>query len=149
MRKIIAFFYLALILNVAYSQSNFDNSFTGRWTLAAGLTQPVLLGGVNIAGTYFANKLSFEYSHGMFLHLNGSALKDKKVKSIYVPFSTGFGMGYRFTQFFDIRGEVKVHRFEPQLNSYQKISYINFDLGVGAYYRIYPFRKKENWTAEY
>jgi hypothetical protein len=137
---------LSLLFIIPLTTSYAQDRLTNNWTVVAGLTQPILLKGVNVAGTYFTKKMSFEYSHGMFLHLKGSALKDKNVHSIYVPFSTGFGVGFRFTKRFDVRAEFKVHRFEAKLNAVQNVSYVNEDIGVGAYYRILPFGKRENWT---
>ena len=35
-----------------------------------GLSQPILLKGFNVAGTYFFNRVTFEYSHGMGLNFD-------------------------------------------------------------------------------
>jgi len=145
MKNLIPVLILVISLTESYAQERFEN----HWSLVAGLSQPILMNGVNIAGTYFTKKMSFEYSHGMFLHLAGSVSKDKHVESIYVPFSTGFGVGYRLTSRLDVRGEFKVHRFEAQLNDLQKVAYVNEDIGIGAYYRIYPFIKSNRWAKSF
>jgi hypothetical protein len=138
-------FIISIGQTVIAQYANAKSEYANTWTVVAGLSQPIFLRGVNIAGSYFTKTMTFEYSHGMFLHLDGAALKDKNVQSIYVPVSTGFGVGYRITGYLDIRGEAKLHRYEVQLNAAQQIKYTNIDLGVGAYYRLYPFRKKDGW----
>ena len=119
--------------------------YAHRWTLLAGLAQPVIGHGVNVAGTYFTRKFTFEYSHGMFLTYRGAFATDKQIASIYALYSTGLGVGYRFTRYLDIRAEAKNHRFTAHLNNTQSVTYTNSDLGAGAYYRIYPFRRQAGW----
>lgn len=146
MKTTITLVLLACSSSLLFSQSISEDRFANKWTLEAGLAQPVLMKGVNIAGTYFTKKFTFEYSHGMFLNIDGTLLKDKNIKSVYVPYTTGLGVGYRLTRYLDIRAEAKAHKFEAQVNEHQKISYHNFDLGAGAYYRIYPFGKSTTWA---
>jgi hypothetical protein len=143
---VILLFIISVHCTTNAQDAEAKNKYANTWTVVAGLSQPILLHGGNLAGSYFSRNLTFEYSHGMFLHLEGSTVKDKHVHSIYVPVSTGLGIGYRITGYLDIRGEVKLHRFEVQLNATQKIKYTNIDLGAGAYYRIYPFQKKDRWA---
>ena len=44
-------------------RKEFANS--NQFTLLSGLIQPLILAGVNFAGTYYTKRLTFEYSHGM------------------------------------------------------------------------------------
>ena len=120
--------------------------YTHRWTLLAGLGQPLIGHGFNLAGTYFTRRITFEYSHGMFLRYTGALLSDKNIESIYAQYSTGLGIGYRLTPYLDVRAEAKNHRFTAQLNSRQSVTYTNTDLGAGVYYRFYPFARREVWS---
>jgi hypothetical protein len=124
----------------AFSQTK-EDIYANKFTVAFGLTQPIVLKGFNVAGTYFTKNWTFEYSHGVNLKLEGAVNKDKNTVSTLAKYSTGLGVGYRLTRFFDVRLEAKAHEFTTQLNKNEAITYTNFDLGAGAYYRIYPFKK--------
>lgn len=81
-------------------------------SIQGGLSQP-LLGGWNVAGTYYGKKFLFEYSHGTDLHfdrMGGAGLSEAERKQdlkVHVPYTTGFGIGYLFTPNFDLRLEFK------------------------------------------
>ena len=65
-----------------------------------GLNQPLLLGGVNVEANYFTRKWVFDYSHGASLEFGNAALPaDLKAQKLvaHLPYSAGFGIGYRFT----------------------------------------------------
>ncbi|MEM1218409.1 MAG: hypothetical protein AAGH79_05835, partial [Bacteroidota bacterium] len=76
---------------------------TNRLSLMAGLSQPLLLDGINVAATYTTEHLYFEYSHGAFLkyHSFGKApmraADRENFRTMVAPFSTGGGIGYRFS----------------------------------------------------
>jgi hypothetical protein len=70
---------------------------------------------------------------------------------VHMPWTTGFGIGYRLTQWLNLRVEPKWHRFEfyynnqPQYQSNEITSYNTFTLGLGLYGSYQPFKKKENF----
>lgn len=128
--------------------------YSNRVSVLAGLIQPMVLKGGNVEVTYFTKRMSFDYSHGFLLNMSGATVvgdaKDQKL-AYHLPYSTGFGIGYRFTSFFDIRVEPKMHSWEvyydgetQNQNNLIK-SYKTYSVGLGAYYRYMPFHKKDNW----
>jgi hypothetical protein len=147
MKKVIIYYVLVMVFFTGLLKAQ-EEDYANKWTLVAGLGQPVFGQGVNIAGTYFTKRLSFEYSHGQFLNYSGSFLTDPDIHSVYVLYTTGTGIGYRITRFLDVRAEFKLHQFEAKLNATQKTTYTNFDIGVGVYYRFYPFAKKDSWAKD-
>lgn len=115
-----------------------------EWLLLAGLSQPILLRGGNVEVNYLTRNFVFEYSHGFALNLSPNrdftmtdAERAQKL-DIFLPYSTGGGIGYRFTPEFNVRGEVKVHRYEVTRGA-EGINYTVLSVGVGAYYYWYPF----------
>lgn len=143
-----------LFPNQIFGQTESAYPYSNRFSLLAGLIQPVVTKGGNVEITYFTKKMSFDYSHGFSLDLAGSTLtgdaKDQKL-AYHLPFSTGFGVGYRFTKFLDVRVEPKWHRWEvyydgeKQTESNLIKKYDTYTLGLGAYYRWFPFSGKANW----
>jgi hypothetical protein len=124
-----------------------------RANLLFGLNQPLLVGGFNIEGNFFYKRLVFDYSHGISLDFSGNTLTgspaDQKL-AIHLPFTTGFGVGYRFTEWLNLRIEPKWHRFEvyydgeDQTEANLITDYTTFSLGLGAYAQWRPFKNKEN-----
>ena len=119
-----------------------------EWNLVFGLSQPLLLNGGNIEVNYVAENWVFEYSHGFDLDLdktrniamtNEERHQDLK---IHLPYSTGGGIGYRFTEAFNLRLEFKQHKFEVSHPSGEQASYTSQDLGIGAYYFYRPFKHR-------
>ncbi len=93
---------------------------------------------------YNTEKWVFEYSHGWNLDI--SNFKDGLTKEerdqnleIYTPYSTGPGIGFRFTEKFHAAVEYKIHKFEVARSS-EKIDYTVQRLGVGLYYTWKPFQ---------
>jgi len=118
-----------------------------HWNLVFGMSQPLLLNGGNIEVNYVTDKWVFEYSHGFNLDLNASpdeaALTETERKQglkIKLPYSTGGGIGYRFTPEFNLRVEVKQHEFHATNSAGQKIKYTTQDVGLGAYYFYKPLK---------
>jgi hypothetical protein len=75
-----------------------------------GLTQPLVVSGFNIEANYIHNRLIFDYSHGASLEFSGNLLPDYLQNQeivVHMPFSTGFGIGYRFTEWLNLRVEPK------------------------------------------
>ncbi len=125
--------------------------YSNRFSLVSGLTQ-VFLGGFNLEATWYTPRMSFDYSHGIGLKFTGPTIGEEPFAQrleAKMPWTTGLGVGYRLTPFLDIRVEPKLHRYELFYDD-QSLSgdpiqrYTTATLGLGVYYRYYPFRKKDN-----
>lgn len=136
-KAIIVSFMVGLSLNLYGQEAKKINAHANQFTLFTGLIQPILLGGVNLAGTYFTNHMSFEYSHGMFLNYPKFLLKDNNASRVYSPWSTGAGIGYRINSKYDIRAEAKAHRYIVSLINNNQVEYTVYSLGAGIYSRQY------------
>lgn len=126
-------------------------TFAEDWNALLGLSQPLLMNGGNIEVNYLTKRFVFEYSHGFSLDLSArtasrslllSADERRQGLEVRVPYSTGGGVGYRFTEAFNVRLELKQHKFDVEHPSGEKISYTTRDLGVGAYYFWFPCKSK-------
>lgn len=122
--------------------------YANRFSLVGGVSQ-LLLGGGNIEGTWFTDRLSLAYSHGFNLQLDGGLIsqesQDQRLQ-LAMPWTTGFGFGYRLTKALDVRVEVKRHQFalrydDQDFSGPTIADYTTTTLGVGAYYRYYPFAR--------
>lgn len=120
--------------------------YSDRFSVLFGGIQPLLLKGGNVEVNYFTKRMSFDYSHGFSLDPPVvGAFKDNKL-ALHIPYSTGFGVGYRFSSFFDVRFEPKLHSWEVYADNAEQIaknrvaSFHTFTLGLGAYYRYVPFK---------
>lgn len=131
---------------------NGDHPLTNRVNLLFGLNQP-LLGGFNIEGNLFYKRLAFDYSHGISLNLSNNTLSGDAASqglAVHIPYTTGFGIGYRFNDWLNVRVEPKWHRFEiyyegaEQIAANQIVAYNTFTLGLGAYGNLRPFKHQEN-----
>ncbi|HVZ72929.1 MAG TPA: hypothetical protein VHJ20_11185 [Polyangia bacterium] len=108
-----------------------------------GLTQWTLFRGGNVAAEYKWKRLALEVSHGQGLDLNQvggfaltSAERDAGVK-IRVPWTTGFGVGFRFTQNLHALVEFKAHHYEVTgLDPRVEVKYTTFSIGPGLFYTI-------------
>jgi hypothetical protein len=124
-----------------------------RVNVLFGLTQ-VIAHGFNIEGNYIHNRLIIDYSHGVALQYQTNNvpdyLKNQNVE-VYVPWTTGFGIGYRWTSWLNTRIEPKWHRFEYyyagdlETRNEQIASCNAFSLGIGVYGDLLPFKKKNNF----
>ena len=149
MKKIIFIIALAIVsMSHAFAQK--ELLYSNRFSILAGLIQPTALKGGNIELNYFTKRVSLDYSHGF--SLDPPVVGDFKAQNVvlHLPFSTGFGVGYRFNSFFDVRFEPKLHSWEVYhkddvQNAANKITaFKTFSLGLGAYYRYFPFKNSEN-----
>lgn len=149
MKNTILIFILSFsVIGQAFAQRTFDNKFN----VVFGVNQ-VLLDGFNAEVNVFYKRLAFDYSHGVSLDFKGAAVteaeKDQRLV-IHLPYTTGFGVGYRINDAFNIRVEPKWHRFELfyeneiQNASSRVAGYSTFTLGLGAYYNWQPFKEKTN-----
>ena len=136
-----------------YSQAQGDWKSDKKINVLFGLTQPVLVKGFNIEGNYIHNMLIFDYSHGVSLDFSGSSVTtDLKRQGlvVHMPWTTGFGIGYRLKKWMNVRIEPKWHRFEfyyegePQNTASQITSYSTFTLGIGIYGNYQPFKNNKS-----
>jgi hypothetical protein len=135
-----------------YSQSKTRKEFlySNKFSLLFGTIQPTVLKGFNVEVNYATKRMIFDYSHGV--SLDPPTVGDFKTQkiAIHIPSSTGFGIGYRFTSFFDVRFEPKLHSFElyregeTQTTANKIKEFKTMTLGLGAYYRYMPFKNSEN-----
>jgi hypothetical protein len=109
--------------------------------------------GFNIEGNFFYKHFAFDYSHGVALDFSGGSLpKNVKDQSlvIHVPYTTGFGVGYRFAEWISVRVEPKWHRWDlyydgdDQTAANRVVRYNTFSLGLGAYVNWRPFKNADN-----
>jgi hypothetical protein len=124
--------------------------YSNKFSLLFGTLQPTALKGFNVEVNYTTKRIIFDYSHGVSLDPpTVGDFKNQKI-ALHLPYSTGFGIGYRFTSFFDIRFEPKLHAWEvynegDTQNENTKIKdFETFTLGIGAYYRYMPFKNSNN-----
>jgi hypothetical protein len=112
-----------------------------------GLAQWLLLRGGNVALEYRLGRLALEVSHGQGLDLNqagGVFLTADERRSdvrLRVPWTTGFGVGYRITENLHALVEFKAHHYEvtgldPAVNA----RYTTFSIGPGVFYTIHLYQ---------
>lgn len=148
--------FILLLVTVVKAQSFAQNSdkpallYSNKFSILAGLIQPMVLKGGNIEFNYFTKRVSFDYSHGFSLDPPVvGAFKDQNVV-LHLPYSTGFGVGYRFNSFLDLRFEPKLHSWEVYQKDVEQTvankikDFKTFTLGFGLYYRYLPFKNSGN-----
>jgi hypothetical protein len=120
-----------------------------RLALLAGVSQ-LFLGGANAQVDVTYGRFAADFSHGWSLDIGaGTTVGEQKAQhlALHLPYTTGFGFGYRLLESLDLRFEPKLHRFEifyegvEQTSSNEITSYQTLTLGFGAYYCWQPFRK--------
>ncbi len=124
--------------------------YSNKFSLLFGMLQPVVAKGFNVEVNYTTKRLMFDYSHG--ISLSPPVVGDFKTQKLvlHIPTTVGFGIGYRFSSFFDVRFEPKLHSWEvynegeTQSETTQIKKFKTFTLGIGAYYRYMPFKNSEN-----
>jgi hypothetical protein len=127
-----------------------DFAYSNHFSLLAGMIQPTALGGGNIEVNYFTKRMVFDYSHGF--SLNPPVVGDYKDQNLalHLPYSTGFGIGYRITEFLDVRFEPKLHSWEVYQKGVERtvsnkiLDFRTVTLGLGMYYRYMPFKNSDN-----
>lgn len=110
---------------------------SGNLALKAGLSQPLLLSGANLALAYKTDRWVFEYSHGMWLRYDRVGRTDTERDQdldLYSPWTTGFGIGYRLPWRVDIRVEVKAHRYRVTPPGNKPFAYTTFSVGPAINY---------------
>lgn len=111
----------------------------------------ILAGGFNVEVNYTHQRLFIDYSHGMNLNSPNSFLEEGTDKeqglAVHIPWTTGFGVGYRFNNWLNLRAEPKLHKFEiyydgDVTNSDNRITeYTTFTMGLGLYANLRPFKR--------
>jgi hypothetical protein len=142
---------MALCGNLQAQKS--DQPLPTRVNVVFGLNQP-LLKGFNAEINFFYKRLAFDYSHGISLNLDNSLL-DATNKAlgldVHIPWTTGFGVGYRFNDWLNLRAEPKWHKFElyhqgdAQTEANRIAAYTTFSMGIGAYANLLPFKRQNNF----
>jgi hypothetical protein len=154
-RKIVlAFLTIAGLHNTTNAQEKNDWKQDKKVAVVFGLSQLLVTKGFNIEGNYIHKRLIFDYSHGFSLDLENDLLSPNlKAQGVVVhlPFSVGVGVGYRFTEWLNLRVEPKWHKFEfyyageAQTTANRiAVDEHNFSLGLGLYGFIQPFKRKNN-----
>jgi hypothetical protein len=124
-----------------------------RINILFGISQ-ILVSGFNVEGNFIYHRFIFDYSHGVSLDFSGNnvtpELKSEGL-AVHMPWTTGFGLGYRITDWINIRVEPKFHRFEfyydsdPQNTTTRIYDYNTFSLGLGLYGAWLPFKRQHNF----
>ena len=116
-------------------------------SVMAGLTQWVLFHGGNIAGELEIGRLAFEVSHGQGLDLNQvpalglSAAERAAGAHVFVPWTTGFGVGVRITRDLHILVEAKAHHYNVTGNdANHQVDYTTFSVGPGVFYTLHIYK---------
>jgi hypothetical protein len=127
-----------------------DFEYSNTWTIMAGLIQPLALGGGNFEINYVGKRTIFDYSHGFSLNPPVvGAVKDQGLVW-HLPYSVGFGAGYRITKALDVRFEPKLHSWEAynkgdeRSESTKIADFKTITMGIGVYYRYFPFKNSES-----
>lgn len=146
---------IIIILIFAIGTGAHSKARASETSLLFGVVQPLFLGGVNVELDYKTENWVFAYSHGADLNFKDEGIvgdaKDQKLE-YFMPFTTGFGIGRRFSKKFDIRLEFKVHKFdlyyEGESHSSSNLikSYETQTVGLGFYYTTYPFESFKNFA---
>lgn len=146
---------LIIVLSSIALQSNAqDWKSEKKVNVVFGLTQPIFAKGFNIEGNYIHKRLIFGYSHGVSLDLAGTTVTPEMREqglAVHLPYTTGFGIGYRLKEWINVRIEPKWHRFEfyyddeIQNSSNQITAYNTMTIGIGVYGHYQPFKNKTSF----
>jgi hypothetical protein len=115
-----------------------------KFSVMAGLSQWLLFRGGNLAVEFKTGRFAFEVSHGQGLDLNqlgGFALSSDEQSHetrLRVPWTTGFGVGYRITENLHLLLEFKAHHYQVRAQEgAHEASYTTFSIGPGVFYSFY------------
>ncbi len=147
--------FLTVLLLMMLNQYGFAQVWQTekRFNILFGLSQPLVAHGFNIELNYIHDRFIFDFSQGLGLEFSGTTLPSTLQQQnivVHMPWTTGFGLGYRIRDWINLRIEPKWHRFEfnyqngPQQNAGEITSYNTFTLGLGLYGCWLPFKKKSN-----
>lgn len=149
------FFIASILVSLLVTFQTFaqDWKTEQRGNILFGMGQ-VFYHGFNIEGNYVYHRIIFDYSHGINLRYEGNAVPNdlqQQHVAIYIPWTTGFGIGYRWTEWLNTRLEPKWHRFEYYYSDDIKTrneriaSCDAFSLGIGVYGDIRPFKHNKSF----
>ncbi len=152
----------ALVMMAIFAGMHSVNAQNTAWkkdkkgAILFGLTQPLIVSGFNVEANYIHNRLIVDYSHGVSLDFSGNLLPDYLQQQgvvVHMPFSTGFGVGYRFKEWLNVRVEPKWHRFEFYYENEAQTAANriaadgnNYSVGLGMYGFFQPFKKRDNFA---
>lgn len=134
----------------AQMAKNEDFLYSHKFSILAGMIQATALKGGNVEFNYFTKKMAFDYSHGFSLDPPSVGRFKEQNVVLHLPFSTGFGVGYRFNSFLDLRFEPKLHSYEVYYKGVEPVeankikAFKTMTLGLGLYYRYFPFKNSES-----
>lgn len=116
----------------------------GQVGLHFGLSQPLLLGGFNVAVDAHLGQWVFEYSHGMNLDYNrvesvmlSSTERDAGL-DLDSPWTTGFGIGYRLVDELYPMIEFKAHRYTARIGD-ETERYTTVSVGPALAHRLFVY----------
>jgi hypothetical protein len=110
-----------------------------------GLLQ-LALGGFNVAGEVRYRRLWLEYSHGMDLTLNDlggfglSHAERTQNVHVFVPYTTGFGVGVTLLDELWLGVEFKTHRYEVNAPGGPAASYQTYSIGPVLGYKAFIWK---------
>lgn len=147
---------LGLTLQLATAQitPGIDWKKDRKVSVLFGLNQPLVLSGFNMEGNLIYNRFIFDYSHGTSLDFGSNTVSDELKRQgvvVHMPWTTGFGVGYRIREWVNLRVEPKWHRFEYRYDgdaenqSTQITANNTFSLGLGLYFMYQPFKKQDSF----
>jgi len=117
----------------------------GQLAVNFGLLQ-LVLGGFNVAAEFRYRTLWFEYSHGIDLTLNdagGLGLSSQEKREgvhVFVPYTTGFGVGTTVLDELWLGVEFKTHRYEVNAPNGPTQSYQTYSIGPVIGYKFFVYR---------
>jgi hypothetical protein len=121
------------------------HSAKGQVDINFGLLQ-LVLGGLNVAIELRYRRLWLEYSHGMDLTLNNvpgltmTQTERSENLHIFMPYTTGFGVGLTILDELWFGFEFKTHRYEVNAPGGPVAYYQTFSMGPVLGYKFFIFR---------
>jgi len=110
-----------------------------------GLLQ-LALGGFNVAGELRYRRVWLEYSHGLDLTLNDvggfglSSTERQQALHVYVPYTTGFGVGVTLLDELWLGVEFKDHKYEVNAPGGPAARYNTYSIGPVLGYKLFIVR---------
>jgi hypothetical protein len=117
----------------------------GQVAVNFGLVQ-LALGGFNVAAELRYRTLWFEYSHGIDLTLNDagglglSGAERQNNLHVFVPYTTGFGVGSTVLDELWLGVEFKTHRYEVSAPNGSATAYQTYSIGPVLGYKFFVWR---------
>lgn len=145
---------IIVTISIALQSNAQDWKTEKKVNVVFGLIQPIFAKGFNIEGNYIHKRLIFDYSHGASLDLAGTTVTPEMREQglvVHLPYTTGFGIGYRLKEWINVRIEPKWHRFEfyyddeKQNSSNLITAYNTMSIGIGVYGHYQPFKNKTSF----